>query len=73
MPTSVLHNTNTATVPLLYEDRWNSGAHFVHSKELIFQVGSFHDIVMQVDVVYEVAGVALVAMIPGTFVSVGKL
>ena len=36
-------------------------------------MGSFHDIVMQVDVVYEVAGVALVAMIPGTFVSVGKL
>lgn len=50
MLTSVLHNTNTTTVPLFYDDRWNLGAHSVHSKELVFQMDSFHDIVMQVDV-----------------------
>ena len=45
----------------------------MHSKELIFQVGSSHDIFMQQDLVYEMVGVALVAMIPGTFISVGRL
>jgi len=50
MLTSVLHNTNATTVPLFYDDRWNLGAHWVRSKELVFQMDSFHEIVMQVDV-----------------------